>query len=38
LLLCWSDNPVKADCDQEVAGEVSSVGGCDHGWGVSQGC
>jgi hypothetical protein len=30
---CW-DDPAKADCDQEIAGEVSAVGGCDRGRGV----
>ncbi len=34
LLSCWNDDPAKADCDQEVAGEVSAVGDCDCGWGV----
>ncbi|WP_292825848.1 hypothetical protein [Nostoc sp. JL33] len=34
LLSCWSDDPAKADCDQEAAGEVSAVEGCDRGWGV----
>ncbi|MHC5748198.1 MAG: hypothetical protein ACYTXT_41415 [Nostoc sp.] len=29
---CWSDDPAKADCDQETAGEVSAVGGCSCGW------
>ncbi|WP_256875286.1 hypothetical protein [Nostoc sp. C052] len=28
------DDPAKADCDQEAAGEASAVGGCDRGWGV----
>ncbi|WP_175586559.1 hypothetical protein [Nostoc sp. UIC 10630] len=26
LLSCWNDDPAKADCDQEIAGEVSAVG------------
>ncbi|WP_256875318.1 hypothetical protein [Nostoc sp. C052] len=30
---CW-DDPAKADCDEETAGEVSAVGDCDCGWGV----
>ncbi|MEA5605520.1 hypothetical protein [Nostoc sp. UHCC 0252] len=32
---CW-DDPAKADCDQEVTGEVSAVGCCDRGWGVDE--
>ncbi|MCF2152066.1 hypothetical protein IQ276_037850 [Desmonostoc muscorum LEGE 12446] len=28
LLSCWSDDPAKADSDQETAGEVSTVGNC----------
>lgn len=32
---CWND-PAKADCDQEVAGEVSAVGDCDCRWGVGE--
>ena len=31
---CWADDPAKADCDQEAAGEVSAVGCCLCGWGV----
>ncbi|MBX9253572.1 hypothetical protein H1Q63_06305 [Desmonostoc muscorum CCALA 125] len=31
---CWNDDPAKADCDQEIAGEVSAVGDCLCGWGV----
>ncbi|MEH1914640.1 hypothetical protein [Nostoc sp.] len=31
---CWNDDPAKADCDQEIAGEVSAVGNCLCGWGV----
>ncbi|QFS52405.1 hypothetical protein [Nostoc sphaeroides] len=30
---CW-DDPAKADCDQEIVGEVSAVGSCDRGWGA----
>jgi hypothetical protein len=25
---CWNDDPAIADCDQEIAGEVSAVGDC----------
>ncbi|WP_225912471.1 hypothetical protein [Nostoc flagelliforme] len=28
---CWNDYPAKADCDQEVGGEVSAVGFCGGG-------
>jgi hypothetical protein len=30
---CW-DDPAKADCDQEAAGEVSAMGDCMCGWGA----
>ncbi|MEH2279004.1 MAG: hypothetical protein V7K40_30540 [Nostoc sp.] len=28
LQKCWSDDPAKADCGQEITGEVSIVGDC----------
>ncbi|WP_392476666.1 hypothetical protein [Nostoc sp. C110] len=33
---CWNDDPALqfADCNQEIAGEVSAVGDCDCGWGA----
>ncbi|MEH1779734.1 MAG: hypothetical protein V7L26_11575 [Nostoc sp.] len=36
LLSCWNDYPAKADCDQEVAGEVWAVGIGDGGWGAGE--
>jgi hypothetical protein len=36
LLSCWNDDPAKADCDQEVAGEVSAMGDCDCGWDAGE--
>lgn len=30
------DDPAKADCDQEVAGEVWAVGIGDGGWGAGE--
>lgn len=34
LVECWNDDPAKANCDQEVAGEISAVGNCLCGWGA----
>ncbi|WP_180277655.1 hypothetical protein [Nostoc sp. 'Peltigera malacea cyanobiont' DB3992] len=31
---CWNDDPAKADCDQEIASEISAVRDCNCGWGV----
>ena len=31
---CWQDDPTKANCDQETAGEVSAVGACNCRWCV----
>ncbi|WP_257236929.1 hypothetical protein [Nostoc sp. 'Peltigera malacea cyanobiont' DB3992] len=36
LLSCWSDDPAKADCDQEIVGEVSAVGYRLCVWGAGE--
>ncbi|WP_242059451.1 MULTISPECIES: hypothetical protein [Nostoc] len=36
LLSCWNDDPAKADCNQEVAGEVSMLGNYLREWGADE--
>ncbi|WP_242063511.1 hypothetical protein [Nostoc sp. FACHB-892] len=36
FLLSCRDDPAKADCDQEIAGEVSAVWYCMCGWGAGE--
>lgn len=33
---CWNDDPAKADCDQEIAGEVSVLGVGGGGWWAGE--